>query len=37
MEVLGFTEAWVDELGRIVYRRPQWDQPGRYVLSTPAI
>lgn len=23
--VQGFTEGWVDELGRIVYRPPQWD------------
>jgi hypothetical protein len=37
MMVLGFTEAWVDELGRVVYRRPQWDQPARFVLHTDAL
>lgn len=34
MEVLGFTETWVDELGRVVYRQPQWDQAIQYSLST---
>lgn len=34
MEVVGFTEAWVDELGRQVYRQPPWDAPVAYRLST---
>lgn len=33
-EILGFTEAWVDEVGHIVYRQPQWDQPALYTLPT---
>lgn len=33
-EILGFTEAWVDEVGHIVYRQPQWDQPALYSLPT---
>lgn len=32
LQVLGFTETWIDEIGRIVYRKPQWDQPIRYTL-----
>ena len=34
LEILGFTEAWVDELGRVVYRQPQWDAPAAYSIST---
>lgn len=34
MEILGFTETWIDELGRVVYRQPQWDAPIRYSIST---
>lgn len=34
LEIVGFTEAWTDEVGRMVYRPPQWDQRVRYVLST---
>lgn len=34
MEITGFTEAWVDELGRIVYRQPAWDRPVDYLLPT---
>lgn len=34
LEILGFTEAWVDELGRVVYRQPAWDQPAAYSIST---
>lgn len=34
MEVLGFTETFVDELGRIVYRQPGWNHPVRFQLST---
>lgn len=37
MEILGFTEAWVDELGRVVYRRPQWDAPVAYSIDTDAL
>lgn len=32
LEILGFTEGWVDEVGRVVYRRPAWDQPAAWVL-----
>lgn len=34
IEILGFTEAWVDELGRVVYRRPGWNSPVVYSLPT---
>jgi murein DD-endopeptidase MepM/ murein hydrolase activator NlpD len=34
LEVLGFTEAWIDELGRQVYRAPGWDAPISYSLPT---
>ncbi len=34
MEVIGFTETWIDELGRVVYRQPQWDAPLSYNIST---
>ncbi len=34
LEVLGFTETWMDETGHLVYRQPQWDQPAEYVLHT---
>lgn len=34
MEILGFTEAWVDELGRVVYRQPKWDAAASYDLHT---
>lgn len=33
-EVPGFAEAWVDELGRVVYRRPQWDAQASFSLWT---
>lgn len=33
LEILGVTEAWIDELGRMVYRRPQWDAPVSYVVD----
>lgn len=36
-EMPGFCEAWVDELGRIVYRSPGWDAPVRYSVSTGAL
>lgn len=32
LEITGFSEAWVDEVGRVVYRRPAWDQPVAWVL-----
>ncbi|HWT91808.1 MAG TPA: hypothetical protein VN238_02340 [Solirubrobacteraceae bacterium] len=34
MEVLGFTESWVDELGRVVYRQPKWDAGASFDLHT---
>lgn len=34
LEVLGFTETFVDELGRIVYRQPGWNNPVSYLLAT---
>lgn len=34
LELTGFTEAWVDELGRQVYRQPPWDAPVTYLLPT---
>lgn len=37
MEITGFTEAWVDELGRVVYRQPGWDAAARYSISTNAL
>jgi hypothetical protein len=37
LEVTGYTEAWVDELGHIVYRHPQWDQPAKYRLPTSSL
>jgi hypothetical protein len=36
-EILGFTEAWVDELGNVVYRRPQWDAGYTYFIPTEMI
>ena len=37
LEVLGYTESWVDELGRIVYRQPQWDAPIAYSIPTDGL
>ena len=37
LEVTGYTEAWVDELGHVVYRHPQWDQPARYRIPTSSL
>lgn len=37
LTILGFTEAWVDELGNIVYRPPGWDLPVNYILSTEGL
>jgi hypothetical protein len=37
LEILGFTEAWVDETGNVVYRHPQWDAPASYVVSTGSL
>jgi hypothetical protein len=36
-EILGFTEAWVDEMGNVVYRHPQWDAPADYSISTGSL
>lgn len=36
-EILGFTEAWVDETGNVVYRHPQWDAPADYSISTGSL
>jgi hypothetical protein len=36
-EILGFTEAWVDETGNTVYRHPQWDAPADYSISTGSL
>jgi hypothetical protein len=36
-EILGFTEAWVDELGSIVYRHPKWDAPVSFTLPTEGL
>lgn len=36
-EVLGYTEAWVDEVGRVVYRHPPWDQPAKYRIPTSSL
>lgn len=33
LTVTGFSEAWVDELGWIVFRRPGWDQPAAWILD----
>jgi cell wall-associated NlpC family hydrolase len=35
--IQGFTEGWVDEVGNIVYRRPQWDAPVAWNLSTAGL
>ena len=32
--VQGFTEGWVDEVGNVVYRPPQWDAPISWTLHT---
>jgi hypothetical protein len=37
LEVTGYTESWVDELGHVVYRHPQWDQPARYRIPTGSL
>lgn len=37
LEVLGYTEAWVDEVGRVVYRHPQWDQPAKFRIPTASL
>lgn len=37
LEILGFTEAWVDEVGNVVYRHPQWDAPASYSISTGSL
>lgn len=34
LEILGYTEAWVDEIGNVVYRKPGWDRDPRYLLPT---
>jgi len=33
-EIPGFAEAWVDELGRVVYRRPKYDAQADFSLWT---
>lgn len=37
LTITGFTEAWVDEFGYIVYRPPGWDLPVNYILSTSGL
>jgi len=37
LTVQGFTEGWVDEVGNIVYRRPQWDAPISWVVHTSGL
>lgn len=37
LTITGFTEAWVDELGYVVYRPPAWDLPVSYILSTEGL
>lgn len=33
LTVQGFSEAWMDEVGNVVYRRPGWDQPASWVID----
>lgn len=33
LTITGFTEAWVDEFGYVVYRPPGWDLPVNYILD----
>jgi hypothetical protein len=35
--VQGFTEGWVDEVGNVVYRPPQWDAPISWTLHTDGL
>jgi hypothetical protein len=37
LTITGFTEAWVDEVGNVVYRPPGWDAPVSYILSTDGL
>lgn len=37
LTITGFTEAWVDEFGYVVYRPPGWDLPVNYILSTDGL
>lgn len=37
LQIQGFTEAWVDEVGNIVYRRPAWDAPVSWSLHTDGL
>lgn len=30
----GFTETWVDEFGRVVFRRPGWNKAPRFTVAT---
>jgi hypothetical protein len=37
LEITGFTETWVDEVGNVVYRPPQWSAAVSYVISTDGL
>ncbi len=37
LTITGFTEAWVDELGYVVFRPPGWDQPVSYILPASGL